>query len=184
MNFGILAVTTFAAATAMAAPPAEPPVGPVEPAIELRLTGDVYRYTYDLTTVFDDGMWKVLEDNGFSEILIQVNLVDGKDQLRISQHHQLKVDLLAGGAVRLTSGPKQEEVYPSRAAMLKALKAVKGKPIAATEFPSDQGYLDMLVLVNPVKVFDFPDGGTDGVAVGERTVYDRKLEVRSAALIP
>ena len=50
------AALTLTATTATAAPPAERPPVPAEPAIELRLDGDSYSYTYDLTTVFDDSI--------------------------------------------------------------------------------------------------------------------------------
>ena len=180
MRVGWMVSAFSVASTAFAAPPAAP-IEAAEPVIEMHVVGDQLAYTYDLTPVFDEAMWKVLSENGFSEILIQVNLVDSAEKLRLTQHHQLKVELLDKGQIRLTTGPKQETIYPSRATMLKALRAVRGQPIPAAKFASNDGYLDMLVLVNPVRIFDYPEGGAEGVAVGERVVYDRKIEARSAA---
>ncbi|MBT9556182.1 MAG: hypothetical protein IV100_09145 [Myxococcales bacterium] len=183
----LLLLTLLSAVPAFAAaPPAEETrrdparADAAEPAIELHAKGDVLTYTYDLAPIFDAALWKVLEDNGYSEILIQVSVVDAGQAVRLKQHHRLEVTLLGEGKVQLTSGPGRATTYPSREAMLKALRAVPGKPIAATEFSGDQGYLDMLVLVNPVQVFDYPAGPRDdGVAVGERTVYDRRAAARS-----
>lgn len=183
----ILLFTLITAAPAFAsAPPADETrrdpahVDAAEPAIELHAKGNFLTYTYDLAPIFDAALWKVLEDNGYSEILIQVSVVDAVQAVRLKQHHRLEVTLLRDGQVQLTSGPGRATTFTTRLAMLQALRAVPGKPIAASEFNGDQGYLDMLVLVNPVQVFDYPAGAQEeGVAVGERTVYDRRAAARS-----
>lgn len=169
-------------------PPPQPPLqqaqdddGPRDRSVELRVEGRYLKYSYDLSGLFDTQLWRVLEDNGYSEITVEVNLRDAQDQVRLTQHHTLKIELLESGKVRVMTSARRGKIYPDREAMIRDLQRVRGKPIRAIEFPSEEGHLELVVLVNPVQVYSFPDEDTPLAErrVVPRTFYDRRVELRS-----
>lgn len=163
-----------------------PPPAKGEPAVTLRLDGKLLKYTYDLSTVFDPAMWKVLEDNGYSEITVQVRLRDAADKVTLSQYHSLKIELLERGRVRVMTSRRRGRIYKSRHLLLSGLKTVPGTPIAAKDFAGSAGHLELVVLVNPVQVYDFParDAPLAKRQVVPRTYYDRRVEMRSRSFHP
>ena len=64
------------------------------------------------------------------------------------------------------------------------MKRVAGEPLEAKRFQGSSGHLEVVVLVNPVKVYAFPanDRPVADQRVVPRTVYDRRLELRSRSL--
>lgn len=157
---------------------------PAEPAIELRMEGRNLKYTYDLSRLFDKALWRVLEDYGYSEITVEVRLMDDKAKVRTTHYHTLKLELLDNGRVRVMTSPRRGKVYKTRDEMLRAFTRVKGKPIRAKEFGTSQGHLELTVLVNPVSVYSFPESEAPVAAqeIVPKTYYDRKLELRSNAV--
>jgi len=193
----IIITSSCIATVAMAKPPATETAPPThnsksgqqaahraEPAVELQLQDGKIAYNYDLRDIFDKDMWKVLEENGYSEITVETRVLDAAGKLQGTQYHQLKIELLPSGKVRVMTSPRRGRIYASRAKMLEALARVSGEPMQAPNFKGNTGHLELIVLVNPVKVYAFPD---DGAPVADRkviprTVYDRKLELRSGRL--
>jgi hypothetical protein len=163
-----------------------PVVAAAEPAVELRVEGKFLRYRYDLSTLFDKQMWRVLEDNGYSEITVEVRLLDAGEKVRVSQYHTLKVELLDSGKVRVMKTARRGKIYKNREAAVADLTSVRGRPIRADEFGGEVGHMEVTVLVNPVQVFAFPDEEAPVAdrQVVPRTYYDRKMELRSKRLTP
>lgn len=183
MTITTVAATALLAGTSRASPPAQAAEAPAAPAVELRMDGKLLRYTYDLTGMFDAQLWEALERNRDNEITIEVRLLDAGDNVRVTQYHRLRIELLEGGRLRVGDAPRSV-VYKSRAAMLAALNRVPGKPIRAEEFAGSDGHLEVVVLVNPVQVYSFPD---EDAPVAERkvvpqTFFDRKHELRSRTM--
>ncbi len=183
MRSATILVLIAIATTANAKPPAPPPA---EPAIELRVEGRQLKYTYDLSSLFDKSMWRVLEDNGYSEITVEVRLRDAKEVVRVTQYHTLKIELLSSGKVRLMTTARRGKIYKDRKSALEALSSVRGRPIRAKQFAGEAGHLELTVLVNPVQVFAFPDEPSPLAEqkVVPRTYYDRKMELRSKPVTP
>jgi hypothetical protein len=161
------------------------PVSPeVEPEVELTLANGELNYTYDIRDIFDDALWAVLKKNGYSEITVEVRLLDAVDAVRTTQFHQLKIELLDSGRVRVMTTPRRGRIYKNRAAMVTALGRLPGRPMAAGDFAGTSGHLELVVLVNPVKVYSFPENDSEMAEqrVVPKTYYDRKLELRSATV--
>jgi hypothetical protein len=178
-----------------AGPPSAPPKQGVEvsnsepgtevsPAVELTLANGELNYTYDIRDIFDDALWAVLKKNGYSEITVEVRLLDSAEAVRTTQFHQLKIELLDSGRVRVMTTPRRGRIYKDRAEMVTALGRLPGRPMAAGDFAGTRGHLELVVLVNPVKVYSFPENGSEMAEqrVVPTTYYDRKLELRSATV--
>ena len=182
----ILLLVLVATSTAFATPP--PPNAPprTEPSLSLQVHEGMLEYTYDLSSLFDSNLWKVLEDNGFSEIAVEVRVRDAKEQVRVRQYHTLKIHLLESGRVRVMTSRRRGKIYPNRQAMQEALSSVRGRPIPATEFTGMQGHMELVALVNPVQVYAFPtqEGPLAQRQVVPHVDYDGKLVARSRAFRP
>lgn len=159
----------------------KPAVAARAPAVVAELKGKLLMYHYDLARAFDKNLWRVLEDNGYSEIIVEVRVRDGQDKIQHTQFHTLKIELLASGKVRVMTTQRKGRIYKDRAEMLKDLAHVRGKPIQAKHFSGDEGHLELIVLVNPVKVYAFPDQDAPVAdkRVVPKTYYDRKMELRT-----
>ena len=174
-------------AWAMDVPPTEPPQPrPVEPGIELQWEQHYLKFTYDLSGLFDPELWRVLEENEESEITVEVRLLDPKDRVRDTQHHVLKLELLSDGKIRLQTSPRRQQVFPNRAEMLRDISQVRGRPIRSELFSGEEGRLEIVVLVNPVQVYSFPEEDTPlaDQRVVPRVVFDRRVELHSPQIMP
>ncbi len=152
-----------------------------EPTITFKHDGDLLKYTYDLSTVFDRSMWRVLEENGYSEIMVEVRVRDASEKVRHTQYHSFKVELLSRGRVRVMTTRRRGRIYSSRIELLNGLRSVPGTPIPAKSFAGESGHIELVVLVNPVQVYGFPVADTPLAhrQVIPKTYYDRRLEMRS-----
>lgn len=157
-----------------------------EPHIELKVDGKDLKYTYDLRGLFDSKLWAVLKKNKSNEILVEVSLLDSRRRTLVRQYHRLNLSFLTDGKIRLATGPKDRRVFKNSALMLKALRRIPGTPIAASDFSGTVGHLEIQAMVNPVKVYSFPNEERP-VASGKvepRTYFDRKVELKSLPLKP
>ena len=175
----VLAASFAIAATSLAKPPPDA-------AVELHVDGKDLKYTYDLSGMFDKDLWAALESNRDNEITVEVRLLDAKDRVRVTQYHRLRIELLSGGRLRVGDTPARSTLYKSRAALLAALTKIPGKPIKVEDFATADGHIEVVVLVNPVEVYSFPD---EDAPVADRkvipqTYFDRKVELRSRSVTP
>jgi hypothetical protein len=153
-------------------------------AVNLRVQGKHLQYEYDLSSMFDAQLWSVLEKNQDNHITIEVRLRDSSNRIRVRQYHRLQLTVLKGDRVRVTSDGVRTKTYPTRRALLQALRRVSGKPILAEQFSGKRGFLEIVAMVNPYAVYSFPQGD-EAVANGPvvpRTYFDRKLHLRSTPI--
>ena len=154
------------------------------PSVNLRVEGKLLQYEYDLSGLFDATLWSVLEKNQDNLITIEVRLLDSANRVRIKQYHRIQLVVLKGGAVRVTSDGIRSKTYTNRERLARALQKVSGKPILASQFSGQQGFLEIVALVNPYAVYSFPktDKAIARGTVIPRTYFDRKLQLRSSPI--
>ncbi len=144
--------------------------------IVLATIGGQLQYHYDLRPLFDAAMWKLIEETGSADLLVEVRVVDAAEAVVTKKFHHLTVTV-DDQAVTVRSGARSERRHSSRAAFLEAIRKVPGGSIGGA-LDGNQAYLDLVVLVNPVQVFDV-DPTADDAEVGQRVVFDRRHEARS-----
>ena len=191
-SYAVAIITCLLASAAWAGPPPKseppnrrPPAIP-EPAVELHVDGSHLTYTYDIAGIFDANLWRVLQRHGENEISVEVRLRDRKDRIRFTHFHRLRLIVYPNGGVRMVTGPERQKLYQSRAALQTALRRVPGTPIPAKDFRGEQGSLEIVVMVNPVVVYSFPDEDAPVAdrKVTPRQVFDRRHMGRRPTVVP
>jgi len=173
--------------TAMAAPPAKSSGSKSpEPDIELTVDGTLLKYSYDLRGLFDSKLWTVLKKNKSNEILVEVTLLDAKQRTLVRQYHRLKLNVLEGGKILLATSSKDRRIFKDSQSMLNALRRIPGNPIPAKDFAGTVGQMEIQAMVNPVKVYSFPNGDTPVAThrVKPHTYFDSKVQLKSPPIKP
>ena len=152
--------------------------------VKLHPKGTSLHYVVDLSSLVDASLWTLLERNRQNLITVDVRLRDITDGVRMRQSHSIRLNFISTKQIVLTVDQNPSRIFSKRKDVLRALQTLPGTPIVAEQFKGSRGYLEVIAMVNPYRVYSYPSDNT-AVAhqdVVPKTYYDRRLRLRSKNL--